>query len=518
MNTETPHTPKRAKPKLPRATLEQKIRILDHFHASGRPQSETVENFRHEVAISTSTFNEWLKHEDEYRSRYRGSESQFEKQSRRKVTYKYDKINRAMDLLVQQRLASGEEITEPILRNHWQIYAHQFGVENPKRLIGFSHGWLAQFKKRHGLSRSRQNRGDLTTSNNEKLLADPTSEEEAREPPVSIPETTSLEQDTTGHFQPQETLSFPQNITYLPDRSRSASRDNIGMPEEAAIPESAESLEQAMHLSLNTRKRFSAHDIERFLGVADRFFQDHQYDYPQTVNLYEEFKSSFTSERLINLRSSQEATQHMSDTLAARPRHTNRRAMTANAHANTVSPSIRGRPATVATSALLQQESHAGPNIHQNAPLFQDVQRKRHSQQLEPEAMAMHRMRSSSRSRQMGVTSAQNGSGEDVNLHHQHHSSTQNRHPHQSHVTSQIQHNTQAHQNHRGLGHRPQPVQNSQLSREYRSGEGAPMESREQMETLFMRQAEKERGFTTEEQWSNSDSRKLWEQNKLMLS
>lgn len=140
--------------KLPRATLEQKVSILDFYHQSNRPQLETVDRYKNEISISTSSFSEWLKNEEELRERLRQAETSFSKHSRRKVKFKYEKINHAMDTLVKQRLDNDEPINEPLLREHWSIFAHQFGVDDPKRLVGFSHGWLSQFKKRHGLNKT----------------------------------------------------------------------------------------------------------------------------------------------------------------------------------------------------------------------------------------------------------------------------------------------------------------------------------------------------------------------------
>lgn len=150
---------------LPRATLEQKIQILDFYHQSNRPQLETVDRYKDEISISTSSFSEWLKNEQDLRSRINAAGTDFSKQSRRKVKFKYEKINRAMDLLVQQKLDRGEPINEPILREHWSIYAHQYGVDDPKRLVGFSHGWLSQFKKRHGLNKKRMSTSSSHDSN-----------------------------------------------------------------------------------------------------------------------------------------------------------------------------------------------------------------------------------------------------------------------------------------------------------------------------------------------------------------
>lgn len=316
------------KPKLPRATLEQKIKILDYYQNSQRPQLDTVEKFKNEVAISTSTFNEWVKHEHEYRERYQQLVNDFQKNAKRKVKFKYDKINRAMDLLVQQKLERGDEISEPILRGYWQVYAHQFGVDNPKRLVGFSHGWLSQFKKRHGLSRKKGVKdSDLTLTADEKLLSDQTREAseaisgEKQPSPGKRDET-----PTQAHFQPQHSLSFPGQFPYngrdspkerqLLAHGPIQGHDSLNgegsghnrTPEiDQTNGESDQSLALAMSLLMASEQRVSAADIEKFIfSFADHFFHEQQYQYPQTVKTYQEFKSLFLSERLIDLRSSKE--------------------------------------------------------------------------------------------------------------------------------------------------------------------------------------------------------------------
>ncbi|KAI5962056.1 hypothetical protein KGF57_001501 [Candida theae] len=137
-----------------RATLAQKIQVLDYFHSSGNSQLKTVDKFKKDFSISKSSLSEWLKREDNLRHSFTQQEYKISKNSRRTVRFKYEKINRAMDALVLTRLEKNEPISEPILREHWSVYAHQYGVDDPKRLVSFSHGWLNQFKKRHGLRRN----------------------------------------------------------------------------------------------------------------------------------------------------------------------------------------------------------------------------------------------------------------------------------------------------------------------------------------------------------------------------
>ncbi|KAG5418644.1 hypothetical protein I9W82_004172 [Candida metapsilosis] len=145
-----------------RATLAQKIQVLDYFHSSGSSQLTTVNKFKTEISISKSSLSDWLKREDNLRHSFARQEYKLSKNSRRTVKFKYEKINRAMDALVLKRLEKSEPISEPILREHWAVYAHQYGVDDPKRLVSFSHGWLNQFKKRHGLRRApMSHRGSL---------------------------------------------------------------------------------------------------------------------------------------------------------------------------------------------------------------------------------------------------------------------------------------------------------------------------------------------------------------------
>ncbi|GME79305.1 unnamed protein product [Ambrosiozyma monospora] len=145
--------------RLPRANLEQKITIIDFFRSSKRSQSEIVDHYKHQFAISTSSFSEWLKNEGELRARYAESKNvdpatgQALRAAKRKSCYKYEEINKAMHKVVEERLKLGLPVTEPVLRRFWAEFAKQFGVTDPKRRESFSHGWLSTFKKRHGLEK-----------------------------------------------------------------------------------------------------------------------------------------------------------------------------------------------------------------------------------------------------------------------------------------------------------------------------------------------------------------------------
>ncbi|KAH3901575.1 DNA-binding domain-containing protein SCDLUD_001338 [Saccharomycodes ludwigii] len=56
--------------KQPRATLEQRIMILDHYYKNGQSKHKTVNCFKDKVSISISTLSDWLKRESDLRSKY----------------------------------------------------------------------------------------------------------------------------------------------------------------------------------------------------------------------------------------------------------------------------------------------------------------------------------------------------------------------------------------------------------------------------------------------------------------
>ncbi|AET41692.1 DNA-binding domain-containing protein Ecym_8423 [Eremothecium cymbalariae DBVPG len=145
-------------PRPPRATLEQRIQILDLYHSTKITQAQIVNQFKEQVSISGSTLSEWIKKEDELRERYKDlQEKQLAKAkvSKNKSNYKYDEMNKLMDDYVSILRLNNQQITENTLRECWQQYARYLGITDPKRLKSFSNGWLSQFKKRHGLKLKR---------------------------------------------------------------------------------------------------------------------------------------------------------------------------------------------------------------------------------------------------------------------------------------------------------------------------------------------------------------------------
>lgn len=379
--------------KRPRATLQQKVQILDYLHAKKCLQVEAVQHFKHKVAISKSSINEWLKHEAELRLRLQAAPAAAGGQKRR-VKFKYEQINLKMDALVEANPA----LTGPQLRVYWRKYAHKFGVDDPKRLEGFSHGWFEQFKKRHNLHRgAHETRGDRGPEERDEQFqtseeaTDEGSSEEAKgaefegkmfvservagwrgggdkefQPATSLGYTPAVEpyEERRGgsRLLPYERL--PKHLEFRNDlRARGDEADGLregglrgesdgalrgesegalrgelrggrlrgelsggglsdlgiltGLGESGGLDKVGEAQPGRNVCIQNDPKSIgsevlvgpivgpaaSADEIESFFfSRANNFFARNQYDYPQTIKLYEKFKASFLSEKLILMR------------------------------------------------------------------------------------------------------------------------------------------------------------------------------------------------------------------------
>lgn len=172
----TPTSKSNAFNKPPRATLEQRIKILDYYHKHKTSQAQIVNTFKDQVSISGSSLSEWVKKEQEFRSRYKELQTKNRAKSKvekRRSQYKYQEMNDMMDEFVRKLRAENRQITEPILREHWSRCAPKIGMKDPKRLKSFSNGWLTLFKKRHGLSKQAQQKGNESESTNSSSITTP---------------------------------------------------------------------------------------------------------------------------------------------------------------------------------------------------------------------------------------------------------------------------------------------------------------------------------------------------------
>ncbi|ONH66540.1 hypothetical protein BON22_3640 [Cyberlindnera fabianii] len=303
--------------RLPRATLEQKIMVLDHFHASQRTQANTVEHFREQIAISTSSLSEWLKEEASLREQYSLGAGQY-RNSKRKLKFKYELINNDMGEFVKMRKKNGEAITEPILREHWRVLAARHGVEDPKRLQTVAH--QDQERKQRGslsLASARQeslgHSQQLTTQGLSQLQSPPqsantglqtglranaTTNAQTSVPPA--PGSTFLDEyndDYMQSLQGYDTLMSQQGFLSNQFRPQPHTTIQPQLKQQQMVP-------NRPHQSLRTTQTTQAtqtineSDFERFLlNYADVFLSLHQADYPETQKLFVQMCSVFKREK-----------------------------------------------------------------------------------------------------------------------------------------------------------------------------------------------------------------------------
>ena len=94
-----PTSKSHASNKPPRATLEQRIKILDYYHKHKISQAQIVNTFKDQVSISGSSLSEWVKKEQEFRSRYKELQTKNRAKSKvekRRSQYKYQEMNDMM--------------------------------------------------------------------------------------------------------------------------------------------------------------------------------------------------------------------------------------------------------------------------------------------------------------------------------------------------------------------------------------------------------------------------------------
>ncbi|KAI3404882.2 hypothetical protein KGF56_002298 [Candida oxycetoniae] len=263
--------------KVPRATLAQKVQVLDYYHQSESPQLKTVDRFKEEISISTSSLSEWLKNEQELRRRFAQADFKASKNSRRKATFKYEKINSAMDKLVQEKMLKNEAITEPILRKHWAIYAQKYGVDDPKRLHSFSHGWLSQFKKRHGIKKNRI-QGEEQQPLKELSHESHDFESHEEQPSVLSSSSSSASSPPPPPPPPPQQPQSPQNKQQnTPPKEPSTSSITI-VPATTIATTAPTTSVAAPPFPVSVPKSYLAEvEVEKFIFVtADKFFLNHQ--------------------------------------------------------------------------------------------------------------------------------------------------------------------------------------------------------------------------------------------------
>jgi hypothetical protein len=142
--------------KMQNATLQQRIVILNWYHAHGKNQSATERHFRCVPKYCNICFNQpllskWLKNEAKWHEEFKNVTPREHSAKCVKQTELPD-VTKMMDLWVTKACNEGVQLTGDILREKWRDFEKLAGVLEDERLK-LSNGWLDSLKKRLGLKK-----------------------------------------------------------------------------------------------------------------------------------------------------------------------------------------------------------------------------------------------------------------------------------------------------------------------------------------------------------------------------
>ena len=155
-----------------RATIKQRIEILNWHHANGKCQTKTARHFNPiypNLVLKQPLLSKWLKEESKWRAQWEDTKD-VDHDTKRVRQTQHPEVTEMMDLWVAMALEDGVNLTGEVLRQKWTRFADLRGIPEDERLH-LSDGWLAKFKTRHNL-KNRKRHGEAASSNPEAVKQD----------------------------------------------------------------------------------------------------------------------------------------------------------------------------------------------------------------------------------------------------------------------------------------------------------------------------------------------------------
>lgn len=162
----TIHGLERDVPKLPRATLRQKIEVLDYI--AGPPphsQADALNHFKQksEFAVSQATLSNWTSNEQNIRAEYNSNPNLTS--YKKKPVLKYPDVTLKVEKHIADLIANGELVTNKIIRDTYTKIMLEHGYSESASKI--STGMVKSFRKRNTLNNANVNKNldfDINTS------------------------------------------------------------------------------------------------------------------------------------------------------------------------------------------------------------------------------------------------------------------------------------------------------------------------------------------------------------------
>ena len=162
---ENVHSPMPVFTKKENATLEQRIEVLNWYHANGKNQSKMAKHFDKtypNLKIKQPLVSAWVKEEERWREAWACSGARTAKRAQQT---QHPEVTKMMDLWVSKAMSNNIILTGKVLRQQWTKFADLMGIPEDDRL-SLSDGWLARFKARNGLKEFKRH-GEAASASSE---------------------------------------------------------------------------------------------------------------------------------------------------------------------------------------------------------------------------------------------------------------------------------------------------------------------------------------------------------------
>jgi hypothetical protein len=140
-----------------RATIKQRIEILNWHHANGENQSKTAKHFDPiypNLVLKQPLLSKWLKEESKWQEQWEDTKD-MDRNAKHVRQTQHPEVTEMMDLWVARAMEDGIDLTGEVLHQKWTRFADLANIPEDEHLY-LSDGWLAKFKARHNLKNKKQ--------------------------------------------------------------------------------------------------------------------------------------------------------------------------------------------------------------------------------------------------------------------------------------------------------------------------------------------------------------------------
>ena len=139
------------------ATNQQRIEVLDWYHANGKNQTLTARHFDPiypNLHLKQPIISSWVKDEAKWRAAYE-ADGGVARLAKRVSTTLHPQVTEMLELWIEMACEDGLILTGEIIRQKWRSFADLAKIPPDERLV-LSEGWLTRLKERIGLKEMKR--------------------------------------------------------------------------------------------------------------------------------------------------------------------------------------------------------------------------------------------------------------------------------------------------------------------------------------------------------------------------